>query len=903
MHPLPQTGVLTFLFTDIEGSTTRWDRAPEAMADALAAHDAIVTKAIELNGGTVFKRVGDAFCSVFTAPLGGVFAAIEAQRQLARQPWDRAVGDLRIRIALHTGSALAAQDDYYGPTLNRVARLMSAGHGGQVLLSSATAALVRDELPAGVECLNLGTHRLRDLAQPETVFQLCAPELQKDFPPLRTLDVRPNNLPIELTSFVGREAELRELRELLTNKRLVTVCGPGGIGKTRLALQAAAELLEEFADGVWLVRLAHTSDPALIAQTIAASLNVNEAAGEPVEETLLRDLGARRTLVVLDNAEQLVPAIGSVVKRILDRAAQTRILVTSRESLHVRGEQIYRLGPVTEAESAQLFVARAQAVARDFDPGRDPDDLMAISRDLEGIPLAIELSAARLATLSLPEIRARLGSQLTFLRSSNVGESRHNTLRETIAWSYDLLTSRERALLGCLSVFVGGCTLAQCEEIARAADLHDVLDGVEALIDKSFLTVTHGESRTRYRMLDVIREYARERAGPDLLERARVRHCDMFLALAANGRSVLPHEELRSWLTEIDDDLANVRVALDCGFSGGSGLGGALLGMFRYWYIRRMIKEGRSWLQRFIDRRGAGDPELASVLRRASTLAGMAGAYEEADALAKRALTLYHTHDDPAGVLESLHALAVNENRRGNYAGAEKLYCDIAARCTGPGQERASVTSNANCAAIKLQRGELDAADALLSSCAKAAETLADADVSATITALQGTLALKRGDLDRASALFEEALAVKRELKNGFGIAEVLSALAIVSLKRGCEADAFDQAAESLEVGIDLDAPDVVVTALESMALLLVRESSCDDAKAAFELAQAMRAIHSLSEKTSLSRDEARAELRTIYGGEIASSPEPAANWKASARDLLHRLRERNALVSTGRRR
>lgn len=898
MHPLPQTGVLTFLFTDIEGSTTRWDRSPDAMADALAAHDAIVSRAIELHHGSVFKRVGDAFCCVFPAPLDAALAAIETQRQLARYPWDRAVGEIRVRVALHTGSALSSQDDYLGPALNRVSRLMSAGHGGQILLSAATAALVRDELPGGVECVSLGTHRLRDLTQPETIFQLGAQGLQKDFPPLRTLDVRPNNLPVELTSFVGRDADLTELRGLLAHKRLITICGPGGIGKSRLALQLAAELLEEFKDGVWFVPLAHTSDPGLIAHTIAAALNVNEAAGEPVENTLLRDLAPRQMLLVLDNAEQLLPAIGIAVKKVLDRAKDVRMLVTSRESLHVAGEQIYRLGPVSEAASAQLFIERAQATAHDFDPGRDPEDLAAIARDLEGIPLAIELSAARLSSLSLREIRARLGSQLTFLRASNAGDSRHNTLRETIAWSYDLLSEPQSTLLGCISLFVGGFSLAQCEQIATAGELREVLDDLGALIDKSFVTATRGESQTRYRMLDVIREYARERAGTDLLARARTRHAEIFLALAADGTGALPHEELHAWLNAVDCDLANIRAALDFGFeSGAEGLARALLGMFRYWYIRRAVKEGRSWLGRFIEARPR-DPELASILRRASTLAGVAGAYEEADNLAKRALTLYHTHDKPEGVLEALHALAVNENRRGNYAGAEKLYCDIAARCTGPGQERASVTSNANCAAIKLQRGELDAAETLLSSCAKAAEMLADADVSSTITALQGTLALKRGDLDRASALFETALAAKRELKNDFGVAEVLNALAVVSLKRGRDAEAFDQISESLELGLNLDSPDLVLIALETIALLLVRRDAAA-AKVAFELAQAMRAIHSLSRKTSLSRDEAEAQLRELYGEKIASSSEPAANWKASAAEQLARTRQLGSLVTT----
>jgi len=898
MHPLPQTGVLTFLFTDIEGSTTRWDRAPDAMAEAIATHDAIVSETLTAHGGSVFKRVGDAFCSVFRSPVAASVAAVETQRKLAGQAWDRAVGELRIRIGMHTGNALSSDDDYFGPALNRVARLMSAGHGGQILLSAATAALVRGELPADFECRSLGTHRLRDLAEPETIFQLTAAELQKTFPPLRTLDLRPNNLPIELSSFVGRETELKELRELVAKKRLITLCGPGGIGKTRLALHLAAELLEDFEDGVWLVRLAPTSDPALVAQTIASALDMGEAAGEPIENTLLRDLGPKRLLLVLDNAEHLMPAIGTTVKKILDRAKDVRVVTTSRESLHVRGEQVYRLGPVADAAAARLFIERAQAAVHDFDPASDPDDLTAVAQALEGIPLAIELSAARLSTLSLHEIRARLGSQLAFLRSSNLDDARHNTLRETIAWSYELLSARERELLGTLSVFVGGFTFPACEAIASAANERDALDVLEALIDKSFLALAHGSAETRYRMLDVIREYARERIDPELLQRAGLRHFEIFSELAQKGAGTLPHEELGAWLTSIDCELANVRAALEFGFANQNpALARMLLGMFRYWYIRRTIKEGRVWLARFIET-FPQDGELPSILRRASTFAGIEGAYDEADRVAKRALTFYHDRNDRAGVLESLHALAVNESRRGNYAGAEKLYCDIAARCAQVGEERAAVTSNANCAAIKLQRGDLDAAAQQLSGCVTAAESLGDADVYATVVALEGTLALKRGEFERAAALFIQALGIKRELKNEFGAAEILAALAVNSVRGGNVDEASRLAAESLETALQVDAPNLTVTALETCALVLVHQQNMDAAKDTFMLAEAMRRIHSLNEKTSLARDEAESKLRKTFGGALDERAELTVNWKAAAQTALLRLRQ-SSLVST----
>ena len=894
MHALPQTGVLTFLFTDIEGSTTRWDRAPDAMAGALAAHDAILSGTIAAHSGNVFKRVGDAFCCVFSSPAHASAAAVDVQRKLAGQKWDRAIGELRVRIGLHTGSALSSDDDYFGPALNRVARLMSAGHGGQILLSAATEALVRGELPPDLECTSLGTHRLRDLAEPEMIFQLSAPDLQRDFPALRTLDARPNNLPLELSSFVGREAELRELRELAATHRLITLCGPGGIGKTRLALQLGAELLDEFKDGVWFVALASTSDPKLIAQAIASAVGIAEAAGEPIETTLLRQLAARRLLLVLDNAEHLLPSIAKTVKMILDRAKDVSILTSTQESLHVRGERVYRLGPFDEADAERLFIERAQAIAHGFTPSAaDYEDFAAISRALQGIPLAIELAAARLSTLSLRQIRERLGDQLALLRSSAADDDRHRTLRETIAWSYELLDDAERKLLGELSVFVGGFALEACEAVASSTRQTAVLDILEELVDKSFLAVQRAPAEPRYRMLDVIRAYAGEQIDPALLRAARTQHFEVFSALGERGSGALLHETLGDWLDAVDRDAANVRAALACGFDNASpGLGPMLLGMFRYWYIRRTVKEGRRWLQRYIDASCPENTILAGILRRAATFASIEGGYEIADSLAKRSLTLYHEANDEAGVLEALHALAVNENRRGNYSGAERLYSDIAARCTQAGQERAAVSSSTNCAAIKLQRGDLDAAEVLLSECRARAERLGDEDVLATVIATLGTLAYKRGDWNRAAELFLQALAIKRQLKNEFGIAEISAAIAAVRVRQNIPDDARNFASESLGIALRLDALGLIVNTLEASALAALRCREFEAAKDAFALSLAIRRIHSLSEKPALGRDELESDLRARYGNAVDESVRRAmaADWKPAAAALALRL-------------
>lgn len=898
MHTLPQTGVLTFLFTDIEGSTAHWDRSPDAMASALLTHDQILSETLTLHSGTIFKRVGDAFCCTFLRPLDAIAAAIDAQHKLAGQTWN-AIGPLQVRIGIHTGSALSADDDYFGPALNRVARLTAVAHGGQILLSAATHTLVRADLPSGVQCVNLGSHRLRDLAEPETIYQLQAPELETTFPPLQTLDAEPNNLPLELSSFVGRDRELSELRAAVGTQRLVTLCGPGGIGKTRLALQLGAEILGDFEDGVWFVRLAPTSDPNLISQSIAAAMGIGERPGESAETTLLRYLGEKRLVLILDNAEHLLPRLAQTVRLILDRAKDVAIVVTSRESLHVRGEQIYRIGAFAESAAARLFMERAQSVVHDLALDSGSDDFAAITQALQGIPLAIELAAARVSTLSLHQIRERLGGQLAFLRSQVADDERHRTLRETIAWSYELLEKPQQTLLGKLAIFADSFTLEACEYIEPNS-----LDGIEALVDKSFLTVLRG-AQTRYRMLEVIREYACDRTPVADLTVARARHYHFFESLAEQGAQALPHESLHVWLESVDNDLANMRAALTHGFgTQEDSLGKFLTGIWRYWLIRRTIKEGRAWLQRYIESAPENQQDVAGVLRRASAFASIEGDFARSEALARQALRVYHDMQDEAGILEALHALAVNENRRGNYAGAERLYSDIAARCAESGQRRAAVTSTANCASIKMQRGDLDPAQALLTQCLRGATELADDDILATILALHGTLAYRRGQWTVADEYFRRGLEMKRHLRNDFGVAEITAAMAAVCVKLQRLEDAARFAAEGVEIAVTLDSPSAVLNSLEVAALAAFRREDFPTARDAYALAMALRQMYSLNEKVALGREEAEHEVRQRFGDDLEELVQRllAGDWKMTAFSIVARLREDPQLAANNSR-
>src|SRR5215210_3547652 len=495
--PSPPTGTVTFLFTDIEGSTRMWEKDPEAMGSTVARHDEVLRGAIEANEGHVFKTVGDAFCAAFPTAPDALEAAISAQRLLHAGGQDEE-SRLRVRMALHTGSAEERGGDYFGPPLNRVARLLTAAHGGQTLLSSPAQELVRDQLPTGAGLRDLGEHRLMDLTRPERVFQLLIPDLPEDFPALRTLDVRPNNLPVQPTPLVGREKEVEAVRERLggsSSARLLTLTGPGGIGKTRLALQVTAEALEEFEDGAFFVALAAIADPSLAAPAIAGSLGVVESGEQPLIEGLKDHLRDRQLLLLLDNFEQVLGA-SSLVGELLSSCPELKVLATSRIPLRLYGEREYPVPPLalpdpgrllppperlTQYEAVRLFVERAQDARPDFSVTNENAPAVAeICTRLDGLPLAIELAAARAKILSPQAMLSRLSNRLKLLKGGARDlPERQQTLRGGIDWSHDLLEEEERTLFARLSVFVGGCTVEAAEEVCDPEGdlLVEVLDG------------------------------------------------------------------------------------------------------------------------------------------------------------------------------------------------------------------------------------------------------------------------------------------------------------------------------------------------------------------------------------------------------------------------------------------
>ena len=495
------SGVVTFLFTDVEGSTRRWEADADAMRAALAAHDEVLHKAIEAHGGWLFKHTGDGVCAAFASPRSAVDAAVAAQRAL----------ELPVRMGIATGEAELRGTDYFGAVLNRAARVMAAGHGGQILLAESTAGLL-----SGVDLVDLGPRRLRDLPTTVGLFQVRAAGLRTEFPPLRALDASPGNLRAATTSFIGRASEVAEVQAAVKAHRLVTLTGVGGVGKTRLALEVAGRLVDEFPDGVWFFGLAAVSDPAAVPDAVAAVLGITQQPGKSVAESVAAALEGRVRLLVFDNCEHVLDAAADLIEAILASSATVKILATSREGLRVADEQLWPVPSLdvlagVDSPAATLFLQRAAAVAPGISlAGAEATAVVEICGRLDGIPLAIELAASRMQSMTVTELRDRLDDRFRLLVGSRRGLERHHTLRHAVGWSHDLLDDTEKTLLARCSVFAGGFDLAAACAVGGCGDDLATLDVLDALVRKSLLVADRSSGRTRFSMLETIRQFAEE---------------------------------------------------------------------------------------------------------------------------------------------------------------------------------------------------------------------------------------------------------------------------------------------------------------------------------------------------------------------------------------------------------
>ena len=834
--PVLPTGLVTFLFTDIEGSTRLWEHNPAQMTLALRRHDALLRDIVGRHDGHVFKTVGDAFCIAFDNASHAVDAATHAQLSLLAEAWPEDAR-LVVRMAVHTGDCVVHDDDYFGQTLNRAARLLAIAHGGQVLVSAATAAAVRDSLSRDVTLLDRGRHRLKDLAQAEHVFQVVHSGLPTAFPPLRSLSGHPNNLPHHLSTFVGRSNELRDVKALLGKTRLLTLSGAGGTGKTRLGLQAAAESLESYEDGVWIVELAALTDASLVAKTVASVLDVREVAGTTPLAGVAAHLRDKHAMLVLDNCEHLVDACAQLVDVLLTRCPHLYVVATSRQQLGITGEYVYkvpslsapdprlvvRADDLVRYEAVSLFVERARVHMSDFAISDDTARAIAsVCARLEGSPLAIELAAARIRSMSIREIDERLHQRFQLLTGGpRTALPRQQSLRSMLDWSYDLLTDREKALLCRTSVFAGGWTLPAAAAICSGdgIDEAEVLDLMTSLTDKSLVVADPRERGTRYRTLEMVREYTREHLATGQEQRLREKHLAYFVAFAAqaNPRGA----DQQAWLDRLEAEHDNLRAALvDAGQT--LDIRAARLrlagNLWWFWLAHGHLGEGRRHLASALEATASdgasaarasalngaavlafeqGDYDAARLLWEEAIavseaigpehgmtlalrgLAGLAliqGDYDRAEALYEKVLAVQKSGND-AGTLGNLGLVA---HAKGDYAKARELHSRALAMHRQSGDTRSAAICLANLGIVLTDLGQHPDAKAMFEEGLALFEQTGDRRGAASTKCYMGNQACEMGDHRAARHLYQQSLAARFDLGDRLGVVEVLEGIACV---------------------------------------------------------------------------------------------------------------------------
>jgi len=702
MSDAPQ-GTVTFLFTDIVGSTRLWEKFPLQMGAALARHDAIMRAAAAAQRGYVFKTVGDAFCVAFPSPRAALLAAIAAQRGLAAENWNE-TGPIAARMGLHTGAAEFRENDYFGGTLNRAARIEAAAHGGQILLSQVVHDLLEDDPLDGASFRPLGSHHLRNLARPENLFQAVVPGLPDNFPPPRSMEVLPNNLPAQTTSFLGRDQEMEEVRRRLQQGRLATLTGSGGSGKTRLALETGARLIHEFRDGVWLVEFALIDHADRVVESVASVVGARAEAGRPLRESLLHTLRNKELLLILDNCEHVQAAASSLVFDLLRSCPKLKVLATSRQNLGLSGEAVFPVPPLgildsrlndlsgpnlaerlTQYSAVKLFIERALAVRPDFTvTNANAPALAEICSRLDGNPLAIELAAARARVLDLHQIAERLDDRFRLLRTgSRAGALPHQqTLQALIDWSHDLLSDSERILFRRLGAFVGGRTIEALEAVCSGNGLEDfeILDLLQQLADKSLVTVERSPSGpSRYTLLESVWQYSRDKLVASGEEAAvRDRHLAYFLQLAETAAPHLEGARQKEWLDRSRGEAFNIRSAVEWAIRSRQPEPGFRLitAGCRFIEIRGNLAVSREYIRQLLalDHSAVPLPRQAAFFIAAGRIAWAADDHEDSRAFHAQAQRLFESLGDEAGAALALAFQGFLDRGEGQFAIAEERF-------------------------------------------------------------------------------------------------------------------------------------------------------------------------------------------------------------------------------------
>jgi predicted ATPase/class 3 adenylate cyclase len=790
------SGTVTFLFTDIEGSTKLARGNPDIWETLRERHHAILRAAIESHNGYVFQIIGDAFCATFHTACDGLNAALDAQRKLQNEDWGET--PVRVRMGLHTGSAQLHGSDYRGYlTMAKVQRVMSVAYGGQVLLSNASAELLHNELPQGITLRDMKEHRLKGLPDPERLWQMVAPDLQSDFPPLLSLKEIPNNLPVQLSTFIGREKEVGQVKERLEKYRLVTLTGSGGIGKTRLSIQIASELLDEYPNGVWQVELAPLTEPSLVTQAVCTVLDVTPHVNTLALNVLTDYLRSKKILLVMDNCEHLIDACAQLCDSLLHACPDLRIIASSREALGINGENAYRVPSLSlphsdggshvieESEAVKLFMERATTILPEFEMTETNAPVIAqICQRLDGIALAIELAASRVKILKVEQIASRLDDAFRLLTGgSRTAVPRQQTLRALIDWSYNLLTDEEKKVLRTLTVFMGGWTLEAAEAVC---DNPNMLDLLTHLVDKSLVAVDYEHGiEARYYLLETIRQYAREKLSESGEgEQTRSRHLDYFLKLAQKEEHKIYGAGQAAWLQKLDDEYENIRTALEWSLQGNVTAGQQLTAALWWsWNLSGRRSEVYEWLEKML----AATPEEESLVR-AKLLSGIGWMDEKIEnrkEANEKSIAMFRKLGDEAGAAFPLSTLGLIAYQQSDYERAVQFVnesLDLFKRAGNKWGVRLVTGSLGVGAEVQ---GNFVQAQKYYEESLSICKEIDDKEGIGWNLYLMGGLVEKQGDHARSMELYEEALQIEKVVKSKSMITRLQNAIGSASMCSG----------------------------------------------------------------------------------------------------------------------
>jgi predicted ATPase/class 3 adenylate cyclase len=844
------TGTITFLFTDIESSTRMWENYRQEMGQDLRQHDNLMREEIERNGGHVFKTVGDAFCAAFSTASEAVQAALDGQLTLQKEQW-QVPGGTKVRMALHSGEAEERDGDYFGPTVNRVARLLSAGHGGQILTSLAATELVKDALPQETSLRSLGTHQLKDLSGSQQLNQLCHPDLPTEFPALSTLDSIPNNLQPQPTPLIGRDRELADIKTIIGRDevRLMTLSGPGGVGKTRLAIQAAADLAESFAFGAFFVKLAPVSDPQSVIPTIARTLGVQATDPSGIEERLKTYLGTREMLLVIDNFEQVTAATPIIVE-LSQACPSVKFLVTSRHVLNVRGERQYAVEPlstppsmvvgstddtahtVTQYEAVRLFIERARDARPDFTVDDDNAPALAeICYQLDGLPLAIEIAAAKVRVLTPEALLERLSDQLKILRAGPRDlPARQQTIRDTIEWSYELLEEEERRLFNQMAAFVDGCTLEAVEAVCHVEHL-DILDGVTSLVEKSLIRQQDSGGEPRFMMLEMIREYGLERLRDgNECRQTFERHLQFFVSFGIRMEPKLEGGEQVEAFRQLRAEHNNIRAAVERALGTEVDRPEKVLELVSAlrWYcvIQGHMAEGFHWLEPALQ----AVPEAPIQLRAKAlnTIGALAAQIlnDKAQDYLREGRALLETTQDAIELGWSCMALGLERYFSRDFLAAQSVFKEGVDWFEKAGDKWGVGHMTRLMGLVSLGMGRIQDAAKYIEQGLQIARTISDKTGISIALRNLGLVRLSQGDYEAVERLGEESLATAAEMQDSWGTILGLEGLAQGSTKRGTyeRAATLFGIASSLRDAVETPIPPVYQQAYDECVAIIEQE-------------------------------------------------------------------------------